>query len=1034
MRLVAKIFRLATICLVTFLIVTHSLFADEPAARFLSALRDKGYYDIALEYLDKAKTDPKVSKQFRDRIKYEKAIVLIDQVGQLSQRKEIDAQLDMAQEFLRDYAANNKSLVETSRTLAFRSRLLSMRADVFLKEATAPQLTEGERKKLRVKARGYLEESLETVEKALASSKRLLDPSPKNKDALKVKKDDPQSLVLVKEIRNIFRVMTVQRPFNAEQIASTFPKRSSERKKLLTDAADLYKRISEGSYADTIPGVRACLRAGLCYQQLGNDEEALAFFNQVISRERLPAIESLQKKAFAAAGDSWQRIKPYPAHTVIAQLEPVVDELSRSESRDPAWLRVKLELGIAKYRLSKSVKKSEGNSKAKKIVREAGRLVRDVTRVKNPHRERARTLLEKWNLPLIEPVELNEKDDQSATSFADAFETGNDAISNIELLYGEWVRAREAAKSASKDKQAELTTAAKELEVRLRKDADSTISIWARALSLANSDTSADKINLCRFYQCFCYYVTERHLEVSVMGQYLLDRHPGDAGTKPAVGLLLKSRANAYAESPKDDNQIELQELKSTALEIARRWPGSAESGNAISELIQIAFREGNTSQAVELMGRLPDDNPQRPVLSAMMGQRLWANYQSDLRKPELAVNTNEMQKKLTEAIRFLRVGESLTKRDAVSFSDAVTGLNLIDAMLEMNQPKKALKLLESSPLSPTQVIKSRSPAVFENPKAGRYKRDAYSVIIKTYLAKLETAKNQQVWIDKSNGVIELMRQEVKASGSSEAKRQLTAIYYLISVQLNKRFEKSSNPQRRIQLASALADFMDGIEENSTNGRVLLNLGSRLLSMASSLSQDGMHDKGKGFFLKASKALSKAEALGFDGDRQEAALNLELQRQRALAQRGAGQYEKAIASFTAMLKNSKSLPMQIDAAATLQRWGKERQLSSQLAQAVNGTGRFNDSKTNRPTNAIWGWAKIMRLTQGNKAKFREQYFTAAYGIAEAIYEQGKAKGVDAKQKALARIKSERTKTPDFLGAKVWADKFTALENRIKKGG
>ena len=111
MRLAVKTFRWVTICLVACLVGTQSLSADEPAARFLNALRDKGYYDIALEYLEKAKVDPNVNEKFRKRIKYEKAIVLIDQVGQLSEREKIDLQLDTAQKLLQDYAANNLSLI-----------------------------------------------------------------------------------------------------------------------------------------------------------------------------------------------------------------------------------------------------------------------------------------------------------------------------------------------------------------------------------------------------------------------------------------------------------------------------------------------------------------------------------------------------------------------------------------------------------------------------------------------------------------------------------------------------------------------------------------------------------------------------------------------------------------------------------------------------------------------------------------------------------------------------------------------------------
>ena len=1034
MRLAIKTIRSAAVCLVVVLVGTQASFADEPAARFLEALRDKGYYDIALEYLEKIKDDPSVPSEFRERLGFEKAKMLIDQSGQLRDRSERDAQLDVAQELLQKYAASNSSLVETVRSLSFRSRLLTMRADGYLVEAEAPQLTESERQELRVKARGYLDQSVETVKEALASAKRLLDPTPGNTEALKISADDPQSRTLVKEVRNIFRFMTVQLPINVEQLASTFPERDNQRKQLLQSAAEQYKRIWEGPYSNSVPGVRACLHAGLCYQQLGNDKEALDFFKQVISRERTASIDSLQKEAFAAAGDSWQRTKPYPARSVIAQLEPVVEKLSRSESRDPAWLRVKLELGIAKHEMSKLVKKDGGpnaTTKAKAVEREAGRLVRDVTRVKNPYRDRARSLLEEWDIPLIESAELDE-DTGEIKSFAAGLEVASDEISNIGLVAAELLRTGNEAKSASPAERDALTAETEQLQKRLETQAEQTLSTLNLAQSLAGPNTTPDEINTSRFYQAYCYFVTKRYLEVSVIGDYLLKRHPNDAGTKPAVGLLLKSRSALFAAAPQDDNQAELESLKNTALEVAKRWPGSSEAGGAISELIRIRLREGNMPEAIELMDRLPADSEQRPKLSALMGQRLWSMYQKDSKDPALRVNTNEMNKKLAEAIRFLKASEMLTDPEAISFSDAVTGLNLIDATLELNEPEQALKLLESSELSPVLIIKKQSPAVFGHPNVDLYKTTAYSVIMKTYLAKLATAKDQQVWIEKANGVIELMKQEAKASRSGAAKRQLTAIYYLISVELAKRFESTNDPQQKLQLAKALSDFLVGIQKNATNGRVLLNAGSALLSMSTALAEGGMEAKAKSFFVKASKALDRAETLGFKGDPKEQALKGELERQRALAQRGSGQYEKAVASFTSLLKKSKSLATQVDAAATLQQWGKSQGLSKQLTQAVNGTGPFVDPKTKRRTNAIWGWNKIMRLTQGAKPKYREQYFTAAYGIAEAIYDQGKAQKKDNSKRALDRIKEERKKTPNFLGSKVWKAKFLNLENRIKE--
>ena len=1039
MRLAMKTIQSAAVCLVIWLVATQGLFADEPAARFLDALRDKGYYDIALEYLDKAKDDPKVPSGFRRRIGFEKASILVNQVSQLRDRKEIDAQLDLAQKLLGEYAAGSSSLVETVRSLSFRSRLLSKRAEILLKDAEATRLTESERQVLRTQAQDYLNNSNKAANETLAAARRLLDPTPGNQDALKISSGNPQSRELVKEIRNIHRVMTVQVPLNVEQLARTFPEQDPERKDALAAAAKRYKQISEGSYANSVPGVRACLHAGLCYQQLGNDKDALDFFKQVMSRERSPSIDSLQKRAFAAAGDSWKNLDPYPARSAIAQLEPVIEDLSRSESRDPAWLRVRLELGIAKYEMSELVKENDGQrglSKSKALKREAGRLVRDVTRVNNPHRDRARALLEKWKIPLIEPAESAEQEEESGeiNSFAAAYEVSNDELSKTEVLTGETVRARAAEKSAATDARAELAAKAERFATELKEQADQTISTLNLALSLAGPNTSLDEINMCRFHQSYCYFVTNRHLEVSIIGQYLLDRHPNVTGTKAAAGLLLESLATLYATAPKDDNQAELQSLKNSALEIAKRWPGTTEAGSAISKLVQFALREGNLPQAIELMERLPDDSIQRPLLTAQVGQRLWVTYQKDSRNHQLRINVNEMNKKLTEAVQFLKLAETLADKATLSWTDAVTGLNLVDATLELNQPEEALKILETSPLSPLQIIKSHNAAVLGDSRADQYKSSAYSVIIKTFLAKLETAQNQQEWIGNANGVINLMRQEAAASGSDAAKRQLTAIYYLISVELGKRFRNTNNPDQQIQLASAMADFLADIENTSTSARVLLNAGSALMSMATELSDGETENQAKVFFVKASKALAKAEALGFAGDKNEAAFLRELKRQQALAQRGAGKYDQAVATFTSLLKRSnKSLPMQLDAAATLQQWGKSVGLSTQLAQAVNGTGRFVDPKTQRQTKAIWGWTKIMRLTQSDKAKYRDEYYTAAYGIAEAIYEQGKANGKDAKPRSLDRIAKERVKTPDFLGSKMWKDKFLDLETKIKNG-
>ena len=1030
MRLVVNTLRSATICWVVVLIGAQNLVADEPAARFVDALRDKGYYDIALEYLEKAKNNPNVAEDYRKRIKFVKATVMIDQVGQLRERKKIDAQLDTAQRLLKEYAADNKSLVESARTFQFRSRLLSTRADVSLRDADAKQLTEGEREKIREEARGYLEESLKSANGAYEAVKRLLGRN--SKEGIKIKAGDSEALELAREMKGVFRKMSVHRPFIAERMASTFPERSPERKGLLNSAIDTYKKdVIDSNSSGEIAKVEANLRAGICSQQLGEHDQALDFFKQVMFN-RQPGIGSLQKQALAAAADSWQESKEYPTRSVISQLEPVVENLTRNDKRDPVWLRVMLELGIAKYELSKIVKDEGDTVKSKKVLREAGRLLREITRIRNPHRDRAKKLLEKWNVPLIEPADVAEEPTKEIKSFADAFEVGNDEMSNIDLLASELRQASADLKAASEPEQAKLAADVKELEKRLREETDKTIALFNTAMSLVNSDTSIDEINSCRFFQCYCYFVTDRHLEVSVIGQYLLQQYPNANRTRPTVGLLLQSRKAAYIAAPADGNAVELQLLKNTALEVVKQWPGSAEADRAISELVGIELRAGNLPQAVELMDRLPESSAQRPQLSARVGKQLWHAYKVAAKSPETRNNTDELNKKIEQALPFLEAGVSTADSSKISFSEAVTGLNLVDAWLTKGEAERALEML-GSPSGPAEVIKSASPAVFGNPKAAQYKRDAYSLMIKTYLGMLATTNAQQQWqewLGKCEGLIRLMEQEVQASQTEDAKRQLSASYHLISAELKKRFDVTTDQKKRLQVARALAELLPSIEKNSSaNGRILLTVGSTMVGMATTIAESGDLEKAKPLFDKALRALDSAERLGFAGDPKEAALKLGLSRQRALAQRGAGQYGKSVKTFIEILKAPKSsLTIQLDAAATLQQWGKVGALSTKYTLAVNGTGR-----NNRPTNAIWGWSKILRLTQGDKAKYRDQYYTAAYGIAEAIYEQGKLNKKDGRKRALARIEREKSASPDFLGSQAWKQKFSELEKRIKSG-
>src|SRR5207247_2540728 len=53
------------------------IFAVEPAREFLDALRDRGYYDVAIDYLNSVADNPAVPVTFKETMLYERGLTLV---------------------------------------------------------------------------------------------------------------------------------------------------------------------------------------------------------------------------------------------------------------------------------------------------------------------------------------------------------------------------------------------------------------------------------------------------------------------------------------------------------------------------------------------------------------------------------------------------------------------------------------------------------------------------------------------------------------------------------------------------------------------------------------------------------------------------------------------------------------------------------------------------------------------------------------------------------------------------------------------
>ena len=268
--------------------------------------------------------------------------------------------------------------------------------------------------------------------------------------------------------------------------------------------------------------------------------------------------------------------------------------------------------------------------------------------------------------------------------------------------------------------------------------------------------------------------------------------------------------------------------------------------------------------------------------------------------------------------------------------------------------------------------------------------------------------------------------------GDPKDRQQITSIYRLIASELKKQFETIESAEEKEKFSASLATFLGSIEKDSEDSKTVLWSGATLLSIAESLNQLGLDSAAKPLFQQAVSALNRAETLGFKGDPQEEAMNTELRRQRALAQRGNGDYEDAVKEFIEILKkNSMSLKDQIYAAETLQMWAKSAKRSRGYAEAMMGIEKFTDPKTKRQSNLIWGWRKLVQATRSNP-KFKQTYYKSLYHLTECRLQYGLLEKSDKAIKSSLQEIENASKRDESFGSPEWKQKFAQLKVRIQQ--
>ncbi len=1000
-------------CLLLFAASSYSQ-AQEPAKEFVQALRDNGYYDLAMQYLEGLEQSDLIDPSFRKKIPLEKAETLIQSVNKIRDPEKWETKLTQAQKLLDDYTAHTRDPESLATAQQYQANLSYRQGRVYLQRSQLDRLTAQEKEVQLSSARAQLEKSLNGYLTAQETLKNILADfkvDTQNIDQSTQKRD---------ELRRKFVAVRMMIPIIRETLSDTYTNQAKKTEQLSLAASefavlwDKYRSFSKNRRQ----ALDSCYFAARTNFKLKKYKEALSFADELLNLPHKSNSRKIIRRAAMVALDCWNAMEPYPINQIIASIEPHVGLLDRKNKVQPEWLRIQLELAKA-YRARATEIKSNGgkSSEVSRWNKKAAVLTRTVSRSASPVREESRKLLTEWN---IDVGELAKDEDQEIKTFLDAKEKARELASELEIASLQVSESKGKVKTAKSE--AEKTTASENLNLaksELLEQSDTTLAMLKRALTLADSATLREDLNLIRYLQCYCYYTSQRYYESGIIGEFMLDRYANVDWSQQAAGLVIKSYSRLYDAAPADQKSFEGRRLFEVGNKIIRKWAGSLEAIDAASKMASISVIEKKYAAAEEFLKTIPADHPSRTNLSLKIGSSLWSvYYKEDPRDAE----------KLAAVISLLHEGVQNSNVSQLNFSSAIGSMRLVQAHLANNDPAKALFQLEKSRIAPLDLIKQKHPAITGSKHSQTFSRETYRIAINTYLAAMkEEGYDQEELTNKCLGALQGLKQILDSQGET-GKKQLLATYKVIAARLNDLFEDTGESSKKSALAANIGKLLSSLEKDATDGRTVLWAGATMLQIADQLADTDANVR-RSLYLQADAAFNHASSLGFAGDPEEATINLELGRLQALSKRGTGQFQAAIDALIEVLKEKPNyLKAQLDAAETLYRWGKAENLALAYKESLSGKERFTDEKR-RKRNRIWGWRQLLLQTQ-REENMREVYFQVQYGHTRTMFEYGRlSQNPKAFNSAKKEITNFKKRFPEMGGDK-WRTKFEALEQRI----
>lgn len=1025
--------------------------AIEPAKAFLEGLREKGYYDVAIDYLDAAAKNPAVPADFKQTLLYERGITLVDGAKANRDPALREKQLDDGQATLEKFIASNPQSILIISARSQLGNVVVERARARMKKSE--KATAAQKSQLWTEARGFYSQALTVFQELSTEIATKLKAYPAAIDEKKEAKKHEER----EQFRKDYLQAELLAAATREEMAETYEAGVKDRNTALETAAKEYGEIYD-KYRTRLAGLYARMYQARCLQKLGKHKDALGYFVELLANPDQPEpFRVLRIKVTELAIPSWIDQKLY-LEVIDKSKEKRAMQLVESArpAEDKSEEFMSMRLGIAramKLQVDELKTKDPKDANIRKGMQEGRKLVLYVTKFPGPHQEEARRMLSDFG-PADGTVQGDKPDPKD---FAEARKAGKEAIDLMQesnTLIKDLPERMKTVKDPAE--RAEMQKQIADAQKQSTTSKDDAVRYLKMAIAFSTPETDVGELNLVRYLLCYLAYANANYHEAAVLGDFIARRYPDSQGARQCAKITMASYIKLYSEkdpkNPEENKEFEAKQIIAICKYISEKWPDSPEAAEAINTLIPFMIKEKRLDDAQAYLDQIPKDAPARGPAELKIGQSLWAaflegsrelrDYENAEIKPEgfdPVKKKAELESLKTKAKTILTDGVTrMQSSGEVSAITVTSTFSLAQIYVNTNEPGKAVAILEDPKIGALTLTKKDDPVT----QREGFQQETFKLALQAYISSLSvagiTAETTNATIQKAEEIMGLLEKLMATDEKGQSK--LIGIYVSLAKELQKQMELA-DPASKVALGKGFEAFLAQMSKKSQDMKILNWVAETYRGMGESFGpvSKGITPEAKKYFDEAVVTYQRIiEMAKKDPKAIPPAMVTSLKLQVARTNRATGKYKEAMDLFDEILKaQNMLLPVQVEAAKTYQDWGamKGDKMEDNYQRAIFGAREVTDAKTKQKKNNIWGWAQLAKVV-GSRPEYKDIFHEARYNLALARYAYAMKKK-DAEQKTqLSYAKRDIAVMYGFypdLGGDKWKPQYEALLKNIQIG-